>query len=204
MDITKAVNKLHTDYHNADNIVNRSIKYSFHYHNSYTSVYYIKTNDLGRCIILVVSVNSFCYLMSIPFNESHNLYYITPYIPEEIYPLLYPFIFKKDHNSPVQYFEKIIETVLNTQPITTNYVTDINRKDLYTYKNNFDCPFFQNFVRANMSYKMKNKIRKQFGSDLATQIINYCRNMGKTCRFTSDITKAHDIVLAMNNIQEII
>lgn len=198
MNITNVVNKLHTDYQNTDNVVNRSVKYSFRYHDSDTSVYYAKTINLERYITLVVSVNNVYYLISLPIKENNNSFELTPYIPEEVYPLIRPFIFEKDNNSPIKYFEKICSVILNTQPITTNYETDINNHNLYVYHNKCDYPFFQNFVRANMSPDMKKKIKKQYGNPLADQIINYCYNMGKTCRFTPDITKARNIVLVMN------
>lgn len=198
MNITDAINKLHTDYQNADNIVNCSIKYSFDYHGSNTSIYYTQENQLGNYIMLIICVNNNYYLTSLYFSEYNGLYEISPYIPKEIYPLISPYIFKQDNYSPVKYFEKICESILNSYPITSNYKTDINKHKLHIYQNNQDCPFFECFVRVNMSTNMKKKIRERFNSQLASQIISYCHNIGKTCRFTSDINKAHDIVLAMN------
>lgn len=198
MDITNVVNRLHTDFQNADNIVNRSVKYSFHYHDSDTSIYYTQANQLGNYLMLVICVDNKYYLVSLYFSEYNGLYKIPPYIPEEIYPLICPYIFKQDNYSPVKYFEKICETILNGHPITSNYKTDINKYELHEYQNKHDCPFFECFVRVNMSPDMKKKIKAKYDSQLAYQIINYCHNMGKTCRFTPDINKAHDIVLAMN------
>lgn len=41
MDITNTVNKLKNDYRDSKNIINKSIKYSFNYYNSHTSIYYL-------------------------------------------------------------------------------------------------------------------------------------------------------------------
>ena len=198
MNITDAINKLYTDYQNPNNIINYSIKYDFNYHNSHTSIYYTQENNLENNIVLIICANNTFYLTSLYFSNHNNLYEITPYIPEEVYPLIRPYIFEQDNNSPIKYFERMFEVILNNHPIITNYQDDINTHHLYIYHNNNNCPFFQCFVRVNMSKDMIDKIRNKYDKQLANQIISYCKQTNKTCRFTPDITKAHDIVLAMN------
>lgn len=80
----------------------------------------------------------------------------------------------------------------------TNYKTDTNNYNFYTYKNHNKCPFFETFIRKNISPKMKKKIWERYSNDLANEIINYCNLTKKTLRFTPDINKAHDIIIAMN------
>lgn len=201
MDITNVVNKLHADYQNVDNIVNNSLKYSFYYYESYTSIYYTRENSLERYIILSIRVNDIYYLTTIYFTEFNHAYKITPYISKEIYPLIKPYIFEKDNYSTIPYFERICEVILNNEPCTSDFKNDFSNQKLYKYRSKEEYPFFKNFTRKNMSPKMEKKIYKQFDRPLATQIINLCQNTGRTCAFTPDINNAHDIVLAIKNIQ---
>lgn len=199
MNITNVVDKLHADYHIAQNIINKSIKYSFDYHNSHTGIYYLQDNGLQNQILLVICVNEKYYLTTIYFSLIDNEYQIKPYIPDEIYPHIKKEMFKSDNYSPVPYFQKICAVILNSNPITTNYKTDTEKYKFHTYKDQKECPFFETFTRKNISTDMIEKIQKRYKSDLANRIIRYCHQAGKTLRFTSDINKSHDIIISMNN-----
>lgn len=196
MDITNVINKLKNEYRNTQNIINKSIKYSFNYHNSHTDVYYIQENGLQNQILLAIFVDKKCYLTTIYFSLVNDKFQIKPYIPDEIYPHIRKEIFEADNNSPSPYFKKICSVILNSDPIITNYKTDT--KNYNFYKNLKDHPFFETFIRKNISPNMKQKIFKRYSNDLAEKIIKYCEQTGKTLRFTSDFNKSHDIMISMH------
>lgn len=198
MDITKVVNKLENDYNNAAYVINKSIKYSFNYYNSNTTIYYSKENELQNQIILIICVNRIDYLTTIYFLESNNQYTITPYIPAEIYPHIRQDMFESNNNSPILYFERMCSVILNSHPIVANYGADLSEHDFYVYNDHNECPFFETFIRKNMSLAMKQKIYKRYDNDLAKKIIAYCKENNQTLRFTSDFNRSHDIVIAMN------
>lgn len=199
MDITNVVNKLQNDYHNTQNIINKSIKYNFDYHNSHTAIYYLKENGLHNQILLVICVNNRYYLAPLYFSLINNEYKMSRYIPDEIYPYIRKEMFEKDNNSPAPYFDKMFSVILNNDPITTNYKADTNNYKFYTYKDHKECPFFETFIRKNISTDMKKKICKRYSYELAKEIIEYCYQTGKTLRFTSDFNKSRDIIILMNN-----
>lgn len=199
MDITNVVDKLRNDYHNTQNIINKSVKYSFDYHHSHTDIYYLEENGLKNQILLSICVKDKYYLTTICF--SNNDYEINPYIPNEIYQHIKNDIFSMDGYSPVPYFNKLCSVIINKVPIVTDYKDDIKNHNYHIYKDHNECPFFETFTRKNISDNMKEKIYKRYNNDLANKIIKYCYQTGQTLRFTSDFNKAHDIIFAMNNNQ---
>lgn len=199
MNITNVVNKLKSDYQNTQNIINKSIKYSFDYHNSHTSIYYLQENDLQNQILLVICVNNKYYLTTITFSLINNEYNTRRYIPDEIYPYIKNEMFEKDNYSPVPYFNKMFSVILNNDPITTNYKVDTENCEFHTYKDHKECPLFETFIRKSISPDMKEKIYKRYSNELAKEIIKYCYQTGETLRFTSDFNKSHDIIILMNS-----
>lgn len=202
MDITNVVNKLQNDYHNTQNIINKSIKYVFDYHNSHTAIYYLQENGLQNQILLVICVNDKYYLTTLYFSLINNGYKMPRYIPDEIYPYIRKQMFEKDNNSPARYFDKMFSVILNNDPITVNYKIDTNNYEFHTYKDHKECPFFETFIRKSISSDMKEKIYKRYSYELAKEIIKYCYRTSKTLRFTSDFNKSHDIIILMNNERE--
>lgn len=199
MIITEVVNKLQKEYHNSQNMINKSLKYSFNYYNSHTAIYYLQENGLQNQILLAICVNGKYYLTTIYFSLFNYEYEIKPYIPNEIYSPIKKEIFEKDNYSPEPYFQKICSVILNNNPIITNYKTDTNKYKFYAYKAENECPFFETFIRKNISNDMEKKVRERYCNDLANKIIKYCYQTRKTLRFTSDINRAHDIIISMNS-----
>lgn len=132
-------------------------------------------------ILLAIYINDKYYLTTIYFSLINNKYQIKPYIPNEIYPQISKKIFEGDNYSPVPYFQKICSTILKNNPIITNYKTDTNKYQFYDYKDYNERPFFETFIRKNISPKMKAKIQERYSKDLANEIIKYCYRTKKHC-----------------------
>ena len=199
MEVTALINKIKNDYQNIDLLVNSALKYRFHYNGYETAVFYTTINGLQNQLSLIITVNGIDYLTTLYFSHNdEKQYYMNYYLPPELYNKVKFTLLFVDHKCNTKpYFEKMSNAIINNNPIPSNYVDDINQKNLYKYKQITDNPYFETTVRKKMSPEMKKKIFIKYNNDVANKIIKYCGNT-LTLRFTSDISRSKDILTYIN------
>lgn len=195
MIVTDTITKMLADYKRNDMSVNSSIKYRFIYNGCETDVYYTTQNGLEHQLLLSIKVDSIDYLTTVYFrkNETGN-YSICTYLPPELYKKVkFKLLLVNGRCETIPYFESMCYAIKNTEPVASNHVADIGKKNLYRYGSDSDNPYFETIIRKKMSSDMKDKIFQKYGSAIAKEILQFCGNT-KTLRFTSDITKSKDIL----------
>lgn len=198
MIVTEYIRKIHRDYQNIGNVVNKSIRYNFPYNNSNTSLYYSCNNRFKNELILIIHYNNTCYLTSMYFSQHNNEYHMNCYIPNEIYTHISA-LFADNEYSPSKYFDYMLKVILKSEPIVADYIDEIKKHKKNVYKYTKDRPFFETFIRKNMSKKMKKKVESYFESNLAKQIVDYCKEINKSLRFTSELSRRNDVVIALRH-----
>ncbi len=191
INLSDACNNLHTHYRLYS--VNDSLRYDF-VHNGYNCrIYYVDTSALRDLLTLVVEINNVLFPFSIAiFDPEH----VSEYIPPEIYSHTKP-VFQANDYSPHPFFQHIGNAILNEHVMHEH--VDITRPDFYHYQNESYKPYFWRFVRQRISKDKKDRIYKSYPSDLAKRLITFCFQEHVNPHFTSDQSRAKDIVFSMRN-----
>ena len=191
IDFTTSYNKLNLDLMNY--AVNHSIRYDFQYNGYDCRIYYTHENNLQNVLTLIVDINNVLYPFVI---HAINMGTITEYIAPEIYQHIKP-VFAPDKYTPHPFFEHICETIQNRNPIYEHF--DSHEPRLYHYQNNIHKPYFECFVRQNMSPEMKKRLKNTYPYEFYKDLYQFCREHRITTRFNIDPARAHDIVIEMQN-----
>ncbi len=191
IDLTQAYIALNSGY--TQHQINNSIRYDFT-HNGYNChIYYTPCNGLQNSITIIVDINNTFYPFAIHMINSTN---VSEYIPNEIYTSINN-LFVTDNYSTHDFFEHIRDTIINTVPVGNSI--NPHTPGFYHYQNPDNNPYFECFARQNMSDKMKKRLYNTYPANFVHDLLYFCRQHNITTRFTSDITRAHDIILEMQN-----
>lgn len=197
MIVTDLIKKLCSDYEVSCLQVNHSLKYSFGYNGYLTDIFYTKQDNMQNQLLVAIEVDGITYLSTLYFSKDENEnYQMKYYLPPELYDnvkfsLLYIASEKKCPVTP--YFNQMHNCIMNTQPEAVNARQNINGRNVHRYGRPEDNPFFETIIRKPMSDDMKEKVWKKYSTAVAKQIFKFC-GATKTLRFTSDITRAQDIL----------
>ena len=188
MDITNVINKIHSDSNIVGATINDTLKYEYDYNGYPVSLYYTDSDALKHILRIVIEVGDTTYLIVETFSECDCIYEMKTYIDPELYNALkfnVLYVNKKCRTTP--FFEEMKSSILNHTPVIANVPVKVYTHNHPEYK-----PYFETVIRKKMSETMKKRIWDSYDSNLAKKIMDYCNDM-QTLRFTTDITRAHDI-----------
>ena len=151
-------------------------------------------------LLLAIRIDDIDYLSTLYFSKKDDgQYYMNYYISTELYNnVKFTLLLVKGKCNTTPYFEKMRRCILDTMPVPSNHVEDINGRNQHSYTDCEDNPFFETIIRKKMSEKMARKIKQKYDYSVSQQIFKYCGKT-KTLRFTSDIAKSKDIVTYLNS-----
>ena len=181
---TDAYNRLNYLYANAQVSVNNSLRIDFQFNNSVNSVYYSQDGEL----LLIVEYQSIKYPLNIVIVENNNEYEIGTWIPHEVYSQIKSVLVNW---MPDSLFIAMQNAIFYNPPVISQKV-DISRKEYYHCKKKENLPFFETFVRQNMSPNMKSRIRSVYCSR-SKDIIDFCTKHDLTLRFTDIKERKRDL-----------
>ena len=189
IDLSDAYEKLLGDHHHYE--INDTLRYDF-VHNGYEcQIFHVDKPAIANVFTIIVKMNQTLYPFPLQIVDPKN---VSEYIPPEIYPFI-KWIIKDDDWKISPFFNHIKSAILSNHPVYAQL--NIEADGYYRYEKDDSKPYFWHFRRSNLSKGMKEKIFKSYPKDFSGRLIKFCTTNNVTTCFTSDISKATDIKISM-------
>lgn len=194
INFSDAYEKLLKDHRHHE--INETLRYDF-VHNGYNcQIFHVAKSALINVLTIIVKMNHTLYPFTITIIDPT---YVPEYISPEIYQHI-KWIIKADDWKTSRFFNHIKSAILNNRPVSAQI--NIESEGYYHYKKDDYKPYFSHFRRSNLSSDMKEKIYKSYPKDFSRQLINFCVTNNVTTCFTSDVSKAKNIRITMEQYNQ--
>jgi hypothetical protein len=197
MEITTGFIHILKDWETVSNRVNDVIRYNMTINHHRIALCYTKINGLENQLSITWHVGNRDIIVTFDVKEINKKYYMSTYIPNDSFAEIKG-TFDFNETSPVNSF---MSDVFNHIPATHPVIYDYNlyRQEHLAmhFQHDTDKPFFNCFIRKNISPEMQRKIKRKYTN--ADEIITFCINYNQTLRFTSDIAHAKEFSVEFRN-----
>lgn len=174
---------------------NGGIKYCFKYNDVDVNIYYDHFDEISASMILILNYNKYSYCTSLNVNLNNPTEYLKNIDSEILQKIL------DDEKKLIDFYDKINDHILKTDPIRINYTKDNNYQKNKNKNKNKNNNFFLTLRKANFENKHFKECLSNF--DITYEQLNSIRKNGFTLVTTNDSTKRKNLkaILNQHNIE---